>query len=125
MVYELADGDRHARLARAAESANRAHGETAGRRGQPTRPAEAAGTRARKVFDGRHDRENDRYGKGNRKAAKTNRGTMSHALILSRAPLYRALPGAVWSVEDVHAPFDHFDGNSHSDGESKKAERAQ
>ena len=40
---------------------------------------------------------------------------------LSRAFLFRALLGEVWSVQDVHAPFDHFDdGNSYSDGESKK-----
>jgi hypothetical protein len=35
--------------------------------------------------------------------------------------LFRALFGEVWSVQDVHAPFDHFDdGNSRSDDESKK-----
>ena len=35
--------------------------------------------------------------------------------------MFRALFGEVWSVQDVHAPFDHFDDrNSYSDGESKK-----
>jgi hypothetical protein len=35
--------------------------------------------------------------------------------------LFRALFGEVWSVQDVHAPFDHFDdGDVDSGGESKK-----
>ena len=35
--------------------------------------------------------------------------------------MFRALFGEVWSVQDVHAPFDHFDdGNADSGGESKK-----
>jgi hypothetical protein len=40
---------------------------------------------------------------------------------LSPAVWFPAVPVEVWSVQDVHAPFDHFDdGNSYSDGESKK-----
>jgi hypothetical protein len=55
------------------------------------------------------------------KAAKTNRGTIIARSDLSRVFLFHALSGEVRSVQDVHAPFDHFDdGNSCSDGESKK-----
>jgi hypothetical protein len=73
------------------------------------------------VFDGRHDRENDCYGKGHRKSCKDKPRNHTARSDLSRALLFRALPGAVWSVENIHAPFDHLDdGNSDSNGESKK-----
>jgi hypothetical protein len=43
---------------------------------------------------------------------------------LSRVFLFHALLGEVWSVQDVHAPFDHFDdGDVDGGGESKKQNR--
>jgi hypothetical protein len=73
------------------------------------------------VFDGRHDCENDCDGKHNRKSCEDKTRDHIARSDLSGAFLFRALPGAVWSVQDVHAPFDHFDDrNSYSDGEGKK-----
>jgi hypothetical protein len=73
------------------------------------------------VFDGRHDRENDRYGKGNGKSCKDKPRDHIARSDLSRVFLFHARSGKVRSVQDVHAPFDHFDdGNADSGGESKK-----
>jgi hypothetical protein len=75
------------------------------------------------VSDGRHDREDDRHSKCNGESRKDK--TMGHRkpnlLDSFSAFLLRAIPGEVGSVQNVHAPFDHFDdGNADSGGESKK-----
>jgi len=80
-----------------------------------------ASAHARDMFDRRYNGKHDCDRKRNRKSCKDETRDHIARSDLSRAFLFRALLGEVWSVQDVHAPFDHFDdGNSCSDGESKK-----
>jgi hypothetical protein len=59
-------------------------------------------------------------------AAKTKRGTMnalpySNNDLLIILPAFLLIPAEIRPVQDVKAPFDHFnDGNSYGDSESKK-----
>jgi hypothetical protein len=61
------------------------------------------------------------------KAAKTKRGTTSRSPTLTISNSFIGavfVPRArseVWSIQEIHAPFDQLDdGNSYRDGESKK-----
>jgi hypothetical protein len=126
MVYDLADAI-EASEAFATRKGDR-RGETAARVGSTDPYWRGAGTRAWDVFDRRHDCKNDHYGKSNRKSCKDK--TRDHVALpysnnnqlnLSPSLWFHAIPDEVWSVQDIQAPFDHFnDGNSYGDGESKK-----
>jgi hypothetical protein len=60
------------------------------------------------------------------KAAKINRGTIlsapySNNNLLIILPTFLLIPAEIRPVQDIEAPFDHFnDGNSYGDGEGKK-----
>jgi hypothetical protein len=73
------------------------------------------------VFGGRHDCENDYDSEHNRKCCKDKTWDHDARSDLSPPFLIRAIPTEIRPVKGVKAPFDHFnDGNSYSDGESKK-----
>jgi hypothetical protein len=80
----------------------------------------AASARARDMFDRCYNGENDCDRERNRKRCKDATGDHIARSDLSPPFLLHAMP-EIWSVQNIHAPFDHFnDGNSNRDRESKK-----
>jgi hypothetical protein len=78
------------------------------------------------MVDRRHDGENNCNCKRNRKRCEDK--TRDHDALpysnndlLIILPAFLLIPAEIRPVQDVKAPFDHFnDGNSYGDSESKK-----